>query len=191
MRGIRDKPAYGEGRQALINAAIRLVAREGVTGLTYRSLAAEAGVTTGTLQHHFKSTDDLLDSALEYCLNQSLQYVTEMAKSIDEFVAVLERFIEVDREILVFQVELSIASRRRPELAGMVERSQKAYRQITYQLLHQMDVPADEAFVELLMAIVDGIGYEAVVFGRSQHARTKLQFDMLKRVIENQGRKSA
>ena len=47
------KPRYGGGRDALIEAAILVVAREGLRGLTIRSVAAEAGVTRGLFCSHF------------------------------------------------------------------------------------------------------------------------------------------
>jgi DNA-binding transcriptional regulator YbjK len=37
-----DKPRYGEGRRALLDAAIRVVARQGLRGLTYRAVGKEA-----------------------------------------------------------------------------------------------------------------------------------------------------
>ncbi|WP_416979825.1 TetR family transcriptional regulator [Streptomyces sp. T028] len=44
---------YGEGRDALLIAAVRVVARDGLRKLTYRAVAAEAGVTHGLVAHHF------------------------------------------------------------------------------------------------------------------------------------------
>ncbi|MFE4582354.1 hypothetical protein ACFRKC_42725, partial [Streptomyces chartreusis] len=39
----RRRMNYGEGREALLNAAVRVVARGGLRKLTYRAVAQEAG----------------------------------------------------------------------------------------------------------------------------------------------------
>ncbi len=47
-------------RHEILNAATRVVQREGVTTLTYESVAAEAGMTKGGLLYHFPSREELL-----------------------------------------------------------------------------------------------------------------------------------
>lgn len=47
-------------RHEILDAATRVVQREGVTTLTYESVAAEAGLTKGGLLYHFPSREDLL-----------------------------------------------------------------------------------------------------------------------------------
>ncbi|MGK4578743.1 TetR family transcriptional regulator [Kitasatospora sp. HPMI-4] len=48
---------YGEGREALLAAAVRVVARGGLRNLTYRAAAKEAGVTHGLVVHHFGAAE--------------------------------------------------------------------------------------------------------------------------------------
>ncbi|GAA1112043.1 TetR/AcrR family transcriptional regulator [Nesterenkonia jeotgali] len=47
-------------RREILDAATRVVQREGVTTLTYESVAAEAGMTKGGLLYHFPSREELL-----------------------------------------------------------------------------------------------------------------------------------
>lgn len=47
-------------RHEILDAATRVVQREGVTTLTYESVAAEAGMTKGGLLYHFPSREELL-----------------------------------------------------------------------------------------------------------------------------------
>lgn len=186
MRSSRGKPAYGEGRQALIDATIRLVAREGLSRLTYRSLAAEAGITPGAFQHHFKSTDEVLDSALEYCIQQSHRYAGEVG-SVVGFIEIVMRMTREKAEFVVFQVELFAAARLRPTLAALVARHQEAYRQIIRDLLGDLRVDYDEALVEFISAACDGIVFQIVMLGEEQWSRAHQQFEMLSRVIANYG----
>lgn len=44
----RKRVTYGAGREALLNAAVRVVARGGLRKLTYRAVAEEAGSPTGS-----------------------------------------------------------------------------------------------------------------------------------------------
>lgn len=47
-------------RDTILEAAKRLIQRDGVTALTFESLAAESGLTKGGLLYHFPSRDELL-----------------------------------------------------------------------------------------------------------------------------------
>src|SRR5210317_2175643 len=58
-------------------AAIRLVAREGLEGLTMRAVASEAGLSYGSLFHYFKSKDDLLVHAVRYSTAAQTRRVNE------------------------------------------------------------------------------------------------------------------
>jgi AcrR family transcriptional regulator len=54
-----------EQRELLGRAVTRLVARSGLEAVSLRSVAAEAGVSMGRVQHYFASKDDLLLDALQ------------------------------------------------------------------------------------------------------------------------------
>ena len=49
-------------RDQILDAAIRVVERTGVTGVTFDAVAAEAGVTRGGLLYHFRSREALLEA---------------------------------------------------------------------------------------------------------------------------------
>jgi AcrR family transcriptional regulator len=51
-------------REHLIGTAERLIARQGMTGLTVRVIAKEAGVADGVLYNHFADKEELLAIAL-------------------------------------------------------------------------------------------------------------------------------
>ena len=50
-------------RAKLMQAAARIVSRDGMAAATTAAIAAEAGVAEGTLYRHFESKDDLLIAA--------------------------------------------------------------------------------------------------------------------------------
>lgn len=57
-------------RRSLIDAAIAVMAREGILGITMSDIAQEAGCSYGVVSFHFKSKDNLLLSALEFLVEE-------------------------------------------------------------------------------------------------------------------------
>src|SRR5262245_21785277 len=52
------------GRYAeIVDATIRVIARDGLSGASLRSIAREIGYTTGVVMHYFKDKDELLIEA--------------------------------------------------------------------------------------------------------------------------------
>ena len=49
-----------ERREQVIEAAFRVIARDGLTGTSMRAVAKEAGCTIGLINHWFDSRDDLI-----------------------------------------------------------------------------------------------------------------------------------
>lgn len=58
------------GKQRLAEALTRVVAREGIAGVSVRAVAAEAGVTGGTVQHHFPTRAEMIRYAMEQTSTQ-------------------------------------------------------------------------------------------------------------------------
>lgn len=56
---------HNERRKLFAAAALAVIAREGLEGLTMREVAKEAGFTTGALTHYYQSKDELLIAASE------------------------------------------------------------------------------------------------------------------------------
>jgi len=178
------RPAYGEGRQALIDAAIRLVARKGLSGLSYRALATEAAITSGALQHHFSSIDEVLDAALDYCLQKSKPYFDSI-QDLDDFINVAKTVIQHDHESIVFQVEVFTAARFKDNLFSIVSKHQEAYKQITRDLLSNINIYHDDDLINFISGTIDGFIFQSVMFGSERFAVTNNQLNILKKVIYN------
>ena len=56
---------HDEQRERFAQAAMSLIARHGMEGVTMRAVAAEAGLSYGSLFHYFDSKDDLLMHAVD------------------------------------------------------------------------------------------------------------------------------
>lgn len=70
--GAASKRAAGRPslRPQLLDAALDLVAEEGVSALTYDALSARTGVSKGGLLYHFPSKDALLDALTERLIDR-------------------------------------------------------------------------------------------------------------------------
>jgi AcrR family transcriptional regulator len=65
MAASASKPRSADTRTRLIDAALAVVARDGLGEANVKAIAQEAGVTAGLLHYHFASKDELLFAAVE------------------------------------------------------------------------------------------------------------------------------
>ncbi|GGL01740.1 TetR/AcrR family transcriptional regulator [Streptomyces flaveus] len=175
------RPSYGEGRGALLEAAVRVVARGGLRKLTYRAVAAEAGVTHGLVAHHFGSRDVLLEEALRWCVTRSIETSSLVPASgrLEDFAATLADFIAADPDVQAFQYELKLESSRRPELRRHVDALYDAYRDAVREALACFDVSQEMA--EIVFAALEGLVFHQVTSGAP--GRTEASVDALRRLL--------
>jgi DNA-binding transcriptional regulator YbjK len=62
-------------REKFAEATMSLIARHGLEGVTMRAVAAEAGLSYGSLFHYFESKDDLLKHAIRHSTSLQTQRV--------------------------------------------------------------------------------------------------------------------
>ncbi|MFG2616025.1 TetR/AcrR family transcriptional regulator [Streptomyces sp. NPDC048507] len=77
-------------RQALIlEAAVRVIARNGVRGLRVEELATEAGVSTALIYYHFKDRAGLVRRTLAFISDRATGYTDEAVEDTEDARAVL------------------------------------------------------------------------------------------------------
>ena len=64
-------------RETFARAAMRLMALDGLEGVTMRAVASEAGLSYGSLFHYFSSKEELLMHAVECSTSSQTQRVNE------------------------------------------------------------------------------------------------------------------
>jgi len=153
------------GREALLRATIVVVAGGGLRALTYRAVAAEAGVSHGLVRHHFGTRDRLVAEAMDLAISESLRRsnMLDPLETVADFASGIETLSERESEIQAFQYELLLESRRRPELRPAVERHYDAYRSAITMQLQQLGV-SDPALVEVLWFALDAIVFKQLVY---------------------------
>ena len=168
--------AYGEGREALLRAVVTVVARGGLRELTYRAVAAEAGVTHGLVRHHFGSRDALIVAATEYSLGPAIS-VTGLgeAGSLDDWAKDVPKVLTDEEEITAFQFEVILESRRRPELREAVSDLYAGFRKAMLADLRAHGVQADKALATLVFAALDGLIFEGLALNEPQTTRAAIR----------------
>jgi len=74
--------ARGEARKkALIDAVIRLLAREGAAGVTHRAVAIEAGAKHGSARYYFSTRSALLREALNTIVLDQANEITALVEA--------------------------------------------------------------------------------------------------------------
>ncbi|MGX1472759.1 UNVERIFIED_CONTAM: AcrR family transcriptional regulator [Streptomyces canus] len=167
-RRSRKRVHYGEGREALLSAAVRVVARGGLRRLTYRAVAEEAGVTHGLVVHHFGSRDALIEETLAHTIRTSLSIsaLEPGTGKVADFSSGVSEMVTADPDKQAFQYELLLESRRRPELLPQIRALYDEYFDATRRELNRMlPAGADRALTRLVFAALDGLVLHQLVLG--------------------------
>jgi DNA-binding transcriptional regulator YbjK len=155
---------YGDGREALLDASVRVVAKGGLRALTYRNVAAEAGVAHGLVRHYFGNRDVLVKEALEHATRESLTEsgMEENISSVDDFAKDLVKWVRDDPEQQIFQYELILQSIRQEEMQPAVQQLHKDYREAMRAQLNGLGFGDDPDLANLIFAALDGLVFEQI-----------------------------
>ena len=96
QRGLLGEISTPDTRLAMLEAAVRIFARSGVSAATLDDIAAEAGVTRGALCWHFHSKDDLLAAIIKHYGPHSM-----LRPVIDQIEQDLESDNPIDDEAII------------------------------------------------------------------------------------------
>ena len=65
-------------RQQILDAAMRIIVRDGVRGVRHRAVAAEAGVPLSATTYYFKDIEDLLTDTFAQYVERSADYMAKL-----------------------------------------------------------------------------------------------------------------
>lgn len=150
---------YGEGKEALLRATVRVVARKGLRGLTFRAVASDAGVNNTLIAHHFGSRDNLLASALEWSVDRSIAAadLSEYATDAEAYRAALVKNVLSEPDIEIFQYEMILESSRRAELQPAIRQLYRRYVGALAAGRALLGEPANESLNLAMFAALDGL----------------------------------
>jgi len=154
------------GRLALLDAAVHVVARDGLDGVSYRSVAEEAGTTAGLVFYHFGSRESLILEAAMRAGRRAVAHAIPVGDGgLDTFLDDLSGSAERDLSDHVFQYEMAFNSRRRPEVAERMAELYAFYGEETERALASL-APGEvtPALARLVFAAIDGLVLQQMVF---------------------------
>jgi AcrR family transcriptional regulator len=150
---------YGDGREALLSAVISVVGEKGLKGVTYRAVAARAGVNHTLVSHYFGSLEGLLAATMEWAVQRSSEETgLERIVDFDEnFADALISTVSAEPELQLFQFEMLLESRRNPEVHSLVKRLYATYMGTVEDALKQRGLLPDDGVSLAIFAALDGL----------------------------------
>lgn len=143
------RPANGEAsswqaqksantRNLILDSAISCFVELGYAGTTTTAIARKAGLSRGAMLHHFPSKLDVVRAAVEHLHNKRLRAfrraMARAAPGTDRVaLGVGEFFSHVRHPMFMAFLELSVAARTDPELAGILRPTQEAFEHEWYR----------------------------------------------------------
>lgn len=159
-----------ERRRDIVDAAARLIALGGLEAATMRDIAAEAGWTTGVVNHYFADKRELMRSTLEHSIRRRRVARARMrgGTPLDDLRRALAAALPLDDEgrrhwlvTLAFVAQATGDA----ELATVQRAAYRAFRaHVTECVRHVVSLPVRSATerAEHLIAHVDGVALQAM-----------------------------
>ncbi|MFF0424306.1 MULTISPECIES: TetR/AcrR family transcriptional regulator [unclassified Streptomyces] len=144
-------------RERIVDAALAVVGRAGIGGLSHRTVAAEADVPLGSTTYHFASLDELLVAALRKANEGFGRLLREHPALTDPdtglaaaLARLLGEWLGGERARVELEYELYLAALRRPALRPVAAEWTDS---VVAVLAHRTDPVSARA----LVAVMDGI----------------------------------
>ncbi|MBW0088176.1 TetR family transcriptional regulator [Pseudonocardia sp. KRD-184] len=130
-------------RRALLDAALRVVGREGASAVTQRAVAAEAGVPPTAVLYYFPTVDDLLVAALLDVNDRWVAAVDALPADREGALDGLAALVAGSAEHALAEYELCLLAARRPALRGELDRWWGSLDALARRLVRGADGEAD------------------------------------------------
>ena len=130
-------------RTKILEAAIRVLARDGIAQASTRKLAAEAGINQATLLYYVGSKDELLMAVLREMMRQTQEIAVAAAtehplplrETIASSIRAFWRHVEAQPEFQVMQYELTLYALRNPAAAWLAREQYSGYCEVVEAVL--------------------------------------------------------
>ncbi|MBF6061403.1 TetR family transcriptional regulator [Nocardia terpenica] len=171
-------------REALLDSAIRLLAREGARAVTHRAVAAEAGTTHGTARYYFGTLDQLLDEALQRLAARQIEQVRALLSplpdaDVPQRITRLARYfteaLASDRDAGIARYELFLEVARRPQLRASLDEWGSTQRAAFAAELRGAGATDPEARAADLLTLVNGLALEQLALPTDDFETTRLR----------------
>jgi AcrR family transcriptional regulator len=154
-------------RRELMDAALGVVADEGLRGLTHRAVDRRAGLPEGTCSAYLRTKRMLVVALAEHVAATLVADVDRLARELGECEgddprtveltqALFERWLE-ERELVLAKLELSLEAPRDPAVAEVLSAYRSRLVAVVDGMLTQAGKPHSLSRSEALVASFDGL----------------------------------
>jgi AcrR family transcriptional regulator len=164
-------------RDALLEATMKVGGEQGLSGLTTRIVAEEAGVTHGLVRHYFGSREQLVREAFRLAVQKATdrRVIEDGNGSLDDFGAGLGSVVAAEPAQEAFQYEMLLAALRQPDLLPEVQEIYAAFFRVVG---HEIEAAGledpDGALSRLVFAAMDGLVIQQLLYGRPRDTETAI-----------------
>ncbi len=163
-------------RDALLRAAVEIVAERGVGGATHRAIAERAGVPPSTTTYFFSSIDELILEALRHFTQERVAQLNELSRVLAERHSepreIAQLFAEIlcaapiQHEIAQYEAYLD-TSRRDSEDRRAVAAILEAFEGVAVTALEAVGAPNPAAIAPIFVSLADGYGLRRIALGHN------------------------
>ena len=155
-------------RDAIIGATVRIVAREGISAVTHRRVAAEAGVALSSTTWHYATKADILTAALRWTAHREVARIMTIADRLDsdefdpaawaeELADWLLEQVSGERDVAVALYRLQTELLGRPEARQVHEEWGEGLRALGERVLESSKTITPDLDTRLVVAALDGL----------------------------------
>ena len=156
-------------REQLLEAALRVIAEQGMRGLTHRAVEAEAGVPHGSTTYYFGTRHDLMTALTTYIAERSLREIRPLAQQmtlrladrskpvdIPEIARGLLSWIDNYGPLELVRYELQVSGARDPLMKQNMTETCDIFRQLCEPIVIACGSKSPEIDSKILQAAIDG-----------------------------------
>ena len=152
-------------RQQLLDAALHVIADEGLKGLTHRAVDRRAGLPEGSCSAYLRTRRALQAALAEHVAETLLADVDRLADDlacasdpdgVDAALDLFQRWLD-QRELLVARLELTMAASRDADLASVLLAQRSRLIELVERIMSATGKEHSAARAEALVASYDGI----------------------------------
>jgi len=163
-------------RTEILEAALRVLAKHGMRGLTHRAVDAAAGLPAGSTVYYFRSRAALVAGCVQRLVDVERERAAALSAPVyvDALVARLTaigvRMVTADRALTLARYELSLAAARDDALRAALVRGGDAVRALLADSMERVGSPQPDLAAVEIAAALDGLVFTALLRGPSEPA---------------------
>ncbi|NDL55926.1 TetR/AcrR family transcriptional regulator [Phytoactinopolyspora mesophila] len=182
-------------KQRVADAAIEVIAAEGLRGLTHRAADAWAQLPPGSASSCFRTRLALLSAVLQRIVELDEQMLSQFSMNgwnvdthegreriVDTFTELLEYWLGPGRVRARARLEIYLDAARRPELQPDLRTATRRFVERAAAGMRSGGLPLEDESARILLAQIDGLLYDAMArpfYHQTEHAVLRREVEVV------------